>query len=330
MNLTDIPALRRYWYPLCQDSDLDKGPLAQRLLGVDLVLWKDADGKPNAVRDRCPHRTAKLSRGFVENGAIVCGYHGWAFEGSGKCVKIPQRADPAATGKMRVDAFHAKTYGGHVWVALENPVEDIPVFAEDGDPSWRRIPEFVENWACSALRVMENEFDNAHIEYVHQATFGNTRDPIPAENEIEEFAGGFVARAVVRAANRKIGADYTGATGDLTTRTTVHRYWFPFLRKLELTFPNGLCHRIVTATVPVDDAHTRLVQWVYRNDSDADVPAEKAIAFDRAVTLEDKDILEATDPYVPLRDYMTAERHMPSDKPGLIMRRMLVAAADAG
>ncbi|MFM7345359.1 MAG: Rieske 2Fe-2S domain-containing protein [Tagaea sp.] len=330
MKPSEIPALRGFWYPLIRDFELDAGPVAQRLLGVDLVLWKDETGAPAAALDRCPHRTAKLSKGFVENGALVCGYHGWAFGRDGKCLRIPQRADPTATGRMGVRAFHAKMYAGHVWVALDAPRAAIPVFAEDSDPAWRRIPEFAENWACGALRLMENEFDNAHIEFVHLKTFGATRDPAPAENDIEEFADGFVARSVVRAVTRDIGSSYTGLAAGATTRTTVHRWWVPFLRKLDLEFPNGLRHRIVTATVPVDDAHTLLVQWVYRNDTEADVPAEKAIAFDRAVTLEDKAILEATDPFVPLRDFATEERHMPSDKPGLIMRRMLLALAESG
>ena len=330
MRPSQFPALRQFWYPLIRDVELDAGPVAQRLLGTDLVLWKDETGEPAAALDRCPHRTAKLSKGFVDNGVLTCGYHGWSFGRDGKCLRIPQRADPSATGKMGVRAFHAKAYAGHVWVALETPRADIPVFAEDADPAWRRIPEFAENWKCGALRLMENEFDNSHIEFVHQATFGKTHDPTPAENEIEEFADGFVARAVVRAANRAIGAGYTGLASELTTRTTVHRWWVPFLRKLDLEFPNGLRHRIVTATVPVDDTTTRLVQWVYRNDTEENVPAEKAIAFDRAVTLEDKALLETVDPDVPLRDFMTAERHMPSDKPGLIMRRMLLALAEAG
>jgi phenylpropionate dioxygenase-like ring-hydroxylating dioxygenase large terminal subunit len=329
MKPSEFPALREFWYPLMRETELDSGPVAQRLLGVDLVLWRDATGAPAAALDRCPHRTAKLSKGFVENGTLVCGYHGWAFGGDGKCLRVPQRADPSATGKLGVRAFRAKAYAGHVWVALEPPRAEIPVFAEDGDPAWRRIPEFAENWACGALRLMENEFDNAHIEFVHQATFGNTRDPAPAENAIEEFADGFVARSVVRAANRAIGADYTGLSTGATTRTTTHRWWLPFLRKLDLEFPNGLRHRIVTATVPVDDTTTRLVQWVYRNDTEADVPAEKAIAFDRAVTLEDKALLETVDPFVPLRDFATAERHMPSDRPGLIMRRMLLELAQS-
>ena len=90
---------------------------------------------------------------------------------------------------------------------------------------------------------MENEFDNAHIEFVHPATFGKTHDPTPAENEIEEFADGFVARAVVRAANRAIGADYTGLATELTTRTTVHRWWVPFLRKPEIEAWRGTAER---------------------------------------------------------------------------------------
>jgi len=328
MKLADIPALRRFWYPLVRVADLDAGPVAQRLLGVDLVLWKDETGAPAAAVDRCCHRTAKLSNGFVAEGRIVCGYHGWRFSASGACVLIPQRKDPAATGGIAIRAFAAVERYGHVWVALDRPQAPIPDFAEDGDPAWRRIPEFAENWACGALRLMENEFDNAHIEFVHQKTFGATRNAIPAENAIEEFADGFVARTTVRAANRAIGAAYSGVADATTTRTTVHRYWLPFLRKLDLAYPNGVAHRIVTATVPVDDGTTRLVQWAYRNDREADVPAEKAVAFDRAVTLEDKAILEGTDPIVPLRDFMQAERHMPSDRPGLIMRRMLLALAD--
>jgi phenylpropionate dioxygenase-like ring-hydroxylating dioxygenase large terminal subunit len=328
MNLSEIPALRRFWYPLVRVEDLAAGPVAQRLLGVDLVLWQDATGAPAAAIDRCCHRTAKLSNGFVDGGAIVCGYHGWRFDRSGKCVCIPQRKDAAATGGIKIAAFDAQARYGHVWVALERPQAPIPDFAEDGDPAWRRIPEFAETWACGALRLMENEFDNAHIEFVHQKTFGATHDATPAANDIAEFADGFVTRTVVRAANRAIGAAYSGVGDAVTTRTTVHRYWMPFLRKLDLAYPNGVAHRIVTATVPVDDGHTRLVQWAYRNDTEDDVPAEKAVAFDRAVTLEDKAILEGTDPFVPLRDYMTAERHMPSDRPGLIMRRMLLALAD--
>jgi len=328
MNPSQIPALRRYWYPLSPLTDLAAGPRAFRLLGVDLVLWLDAAGGPAAAADRCCHRTMKLSKGFVDGDDIVCGYHGWTFDRAGRCVRIPQRADPTATGKFGIPAYRACARYGHVWVALEEPVADIPDFAEDADPAWRRIPEFAEDWACGALRLMENEFDNAHIEFVHKKTFGALEDPVPAKNDIDEFADGFVTHTVIKAANRGIGAAYNGvAPGTITTRTTVHRFWLPFLRKLDLEYPNGTRHRIVTSATPVDDTHTRLVQWAYRDDTEADVPAATATAFDRAVTLEDKAVLETTDPFVPFAT--GAEVHMPSDRPGILMRRLLAGLAAA-
>ena len=76
MLTTQQKVLRRFWYALMPMSFLDDGPKPFRLMGEDIVLWKQADGTPAAVADRCCHRTAKLSRGFVENGNLVCGYHG--------------------------------------------------------------------------------------------------------------------------------------------------------------------------------------------------------------------------------------------------------------
>jgi hypothetical protein len=73
----------------------------------------------------------------------------------------------------------------------------------------------------------------------------------------------------------------------------------------------------------VDDRRSLICQWVYRSDTEADAPAEKVIAFDRAVTLEDRAILETTTWDVPLA--MGAELHMPADRPGIEMRRRIAA-----
>jgi hypothetical protein len=81
--------------------------------------------------------------------------------------------------------------------------------------------------------------------------------------------------------------------------------------------------RLFTGATPIDDRHSMICQWVYRSDGEADAPAEKVIAFDRAVTLEDKAILEGTTWDVPLD--IGAELHMPADKPGIEMRRRLSA-----
>jgi phenylpropionate dioxygenase-like ring-hydroxylating dioxygenase large terminal subunit len=73
MLVTQQPVLRRFWYGLMPVADLAAGPKAFTLLGENIVLWLDAGGKPAAVQDRCCHRTAPLSMGFVDKGAIACG-----------------------------------------------------------------------------------------------------------------------------------------------------------------------------------------------------------------------------------------------------------------
>lgn len=80
---------------------------------------------------------------------------------------------------------------------------------------------------------------------------------------------------------------------------------------------------ILTGATPIDDRTSQIVQFVYRNDTEADTPAASVVAFDRQVTAEDRAVLESTDPDVPLDRASGEEFHMPSDKPGLLMRQRL-------
>jgi hypothetical protein len=91
--------------------------------------------------------------------------------------------------------------------------------------------------------------------------------------------------------------------------------------------PNGLIHLIFTAATPVSDRISQLVQFCLRNDTEADAKAADIIAFDRQVTQEDQVVLETTDFDTPLAIH--AEQHMPSDQPGIIMRRKLAALLKA-
>jgi hypothetical protein len=111
---------------------------------------------------------------------------------------------------------------------------------------------------------------------------------------------------------------------DETVRSMRGRWYMPFLRKLRIRYPNGLSHSIVTAATPIDDRTSQIIQFVYRNDTEADAKAEDVIAFDRMVTNEDRDILESTEFDVPL-EQAGREYNMPSDRPGVLMRRMLAA-----
>ncbi|MBD2092437.1 hypothetical protein H6F67_21545 [Microcoleus sp. FACHB-1515] len=100
--------------------------------------------------------------------------------------------------------------------------------------------------------------------------------------------------------------------------------WYaPFCCTLKIIYPNGLMHLIFTAATPVSDRTSQIIQFCIRNDTEADASTESIIAFDRQVVNEDKVVLASTDCDTPLD--ITAEQHMPSDQPGIIMHRQLAA-----
>ena len=324
MLQTQTPLLRRFWYPVMPVEKLADGPQPFRLLGQDLVIWQDGEGRLSALDDRCCHRTAKLSKGFYANGVLACGYHGWEFDTAGTVVRVPQRpVDKQGRTKMTVPSYRTENRYGYAWVALEEPLFAFPDFEEEGE-GFRRIQEFHDVWNCASLRVMENSFDNAHFAFVHRATFGDQGHPEPAKLEIDEFEDGFLFRSEVPVKNPALQKELLKMDSDDTVRSMRARWYLPFLRKLRITYPNGIVHSIVTAATPIDDGSCQICQWVYRSDTEEEAPAAKIIEFDRQVTEEDRGILEATEFDVPL-DQTGREMNMPSDKPGVMMRRQLLA-----
>ncbi len=325
MLATQQPVLRRFWYPVMPVAALAEGPKPFRLLGEDLVLWLAGDGAPAALRDRCCHRTAKLSRGMCERGRLVCGYHGWEYDAGGTVVRVPQGGGGEdRPTRMGVESFRAVSRYGYVWVALAEPLYPLPEFEEAAAPGFRQIDQFYEVWQCAGLRLMENSFDNAHFSFVHRASFGDNGHPEPAKLDIEPYDDGFLMISAVPVINPDIQRKLLGIDSDRTVRHMRARWYLPFVRKLQITYPNGLVHSIVTAATPIDDGSSQVVQFCFRNDTEAQASAADIIKFDRQVTSEDRGILEATEFDVPL-DQTGFEYNMASDRPGIVMRRMLRA-----
>lgn len=326
MLVTQQPVLRRFWYATIRMDALEQGPQPFTLLGENIVLWKQADGSPAALQDRCCHRTARLSKGFVENGHIVCGYHGWQFDCSGTCVKIPQAPEGAAPSQARVKSYHCQEKYGYVWVALEDPLRDIPDFPEDGAEGYRRIFQFYQTWKTSPLRFMENSFDNSHFSFVHKANFGIYEQPKPAPYSFRETDYGFEAETTVPIRNPEASHRITGTTDPVTERSLTNRYFLPFCRRFGCRYPaSGVDHIIYNCATPIDDENIVLVQWLYRNDSEEACSTEELIAWDKAITIEDREILEACDPDACVDTRRKVEFHMASDKPGLIIRQQLMS-----
>jgi phenylpropionate dioxygenase-like ring-hydroxylating dioxygenase large terminal subunit len=324
MLVTQQKVLRRFWYALMPLEHLKDGPRPFKLLGENLVCFLGADGRPAALEDRCCHRTAKLSKGWVENGNIVCGYHGWTYNATGRLVRIPQYTTEQLPSGAKVKSYHCQARYGYVWVSLDDPLLPIPEIPEDGKPGFRRIQQFYEVWKCSGLRLMENSFDNSHFSFVHKATFGQLDQPKPSKYELWPTDFGFDSESIVPINNPPSSWKVTGSTTPTTERHLRNVWYMPFVRKFDSTYPSGRRHIIINSATPIDDESIQLCQWLYRNDTEEECPAADLIAWDREIVREDREILEATDPDACIDTRRRVEFHMESDRPGLLMRKKLM------
>jgi phenylpropionate dioxygenase-like ring-hydroxylating dioxygenase large terminal subunit len=321
MRATAEPRLRQYWYPVAFSSGVTDAPLGRRVLGTEIVVWRDADGRVACAGDRCPHRDAPLSRGWVTDGRVVCPYHGWQYGADGKCELIPQNAPGQRPSPRAVLPTYGATEAlGLVWVCLEPESEPgaalagIPEIAEFNVAGWRVVEEFDAVWPCSAAHLLDNNLDPAHIAFVHRATFGNPETPRVEKVEITRTGAGIrlVSRVPVYARPGETGA---------TERRTTTDVCAPFTGVFHIRYPDGLSHIMVKAIAPIDDQSCRLLQFVVRNDTEADRPGADIVAFDSAVRDEDLYILETMPPDYHLD--LTRNVHIDTDRGTIAYRRLL-------
>jgi len=122
--------LRRYWHPIMIESELEDLPIALRLLGEDLVIFRDRSGEIGLLHQACAHRGASLEYGIVQEHGIMCCYHGWHFGCDGTV--IAAGAEPAANlGRYSFcqGAYPVRAYQGMIF-AYMGPPEQMPVFPE--------------------------------------------------------------------------------------------------------------------------------------------------------------------------------------------------------
>ncbi len=217
MLVTQQSVLRRFWYAVMPLSKLADGAQPFTLLGEHIVLWLRSDGKPAALRDRCCHRTARLSKGTVQGDHIVCGWHGWTYNSAGIFVRVPQAPEIQIPAGACVPAHHCQGKFGYAWVAPDDPL--LPLLdAEEETRGYRRVHQFDETWHTGALRMMENSFDTAHFAFVHAGTFGQGDQPKPEKFALNETEYGFEAEVVVTINNPPQSHRITGSQQPTTQR----------------------------------------------------------------------------------------------------------------
>src|SRR5436309_13354664 len=133
--------LRRYWLPIAAAQELtDENPTRfVRILGEDLVLFKDKSGNAGLIQDHCVHRGASLLYGRVEERGIACAYHGWLYDTKGNCLETPaEPADSKFHLTVKAKAYPVKEYVGILWIYMgPQPAPIIPpydYFTRNGRP----------------------------------------------------------------------------------------------------------------------------------------------------------------------------------------------------
>ncbi|RZS82680.1 phenylpropionate dioxygenase-like ring-hydroxylating dioxygenase large terminal subunit [Motilibacter rhizosphaerae] len=317
--LSEHPVFRRFWYAVCFTDDVADGPVERTVLGQELVLWRPEPGSAvSAAWNRCAHRDAPLSMGWVKDCHLVCPYHGWEWDAEGRTQRIPQFPTAPHPTKSGLTMVRAQERYGMVWVCLADdaeggPVADIPPVPQYAAPGWRVVPERQWDFACTAMHLVENNVDPGHVAFVHRATFGNPDNAELTEADVERTAYGFLTRNEVPVESRpgEVGA---------TVRSTVAQVHLPFFMHLHITYPDGLQHVMLKAITPVDDEHCVILQTVLRTDSEAERPAADILAFDDVVEQEDATLLDRLPAGFPLAPRLNA--HAKADRASLLLRRL--------
>jgi 5,5'-dehydrodivanillate O-demethylase len=248
--------LRRYWHPVAAVQELEeRSTKAVRLLGEDLVLYKDLGGRYGLLHRQCPHRRADLSHGFVEERGLRCNYHGWLFGEDGSCLAQPFEDVANPNGryrdKIRQCAYRVAPKAGMLWAYLgPDPAPLVP----DWEPfTWSNgFAQIVfAEVPCNWLQCQENSIDPVHFEWMHanwkirlESGAGGKYSPTHVRLAFDEFEQGLVYRRI---------REDTNEQDPLWTEGRV------------CLLPNAFfLGSHIEWRVPVDDENTLSVTWAFR------------------------------------------------------------------
>jgi phenylpropionate dioxygenase-like ring-hydroxylating dioxygenase large terminal subunit len=187
LNATSL----RFWHPVARSSSVRTAPIAVKLCGTELVLFRDRRGQPAALEDRCPHRKMRLSRGCVSGDRIVCPYHSWSFgaDGYGKSPGNP-------SFEPRVQAFEVAERNGYCWVRLG--YGERPALPAVDAPGYELVHAFDVKVKAPFRLLMDNMAELEHTASVHEKFgFGlgelskvNTETRVSSDKELEIYYDG--------------------------------------------------------------------------------------------------------------------------------------------
>jgi len=318
--------IRNQWYAILDSKEVRAGkPVGVSRMGEKLVLWRDGHGKVCCMADRCPHRGAALSIGTIQGDHITCPFHGFEFDSSGACQRIPANGlNTPAPKAMRGKAYPVEERYGLIWLFWGEEVEDLPPihFFEALDDSFT-YSTIQDHWPVHYSRAIENQLDVVHLPFVHKTTIGRGNRTVVDgpwigwECELDETCN----LLNVWMHNRKEDGTRSRREKEME-RPQKHP-------QLQFSYPNVWHNwisddvRVFAAFVPIDAENTQMIVRFYQRMVRFPIitPLFNAIAapFNRIILDQDKRVVITQ---VPKRsDLRIGERLIPGDLPIITYRK---------
>ena len=322
----DSVELRRCWHPIARSTEVSELPRRFWLLGEPLVGYRAA-GEAVILSDRCPHRRAPLSKGAVMDGTIQCAYHGWRFDATGSCVEIPSLPPGPLARGARVVAPQVVERDGLVFVALDEPIIDVPEFAQYESATQRVVHLEPYSGRYSAALLIDNQLDLTHFAFVHKSTFGTPEAKRTPRYEIERDSWGFRIDAEIPISASNDPAALEGRHPLLQHRLMRYRYVAPFFVEITLSYPvMGGSTVVMFFAQPEQAAQPRLVvtlSFMHPDGFTLEDLAER-VAFERRVIGEDLELQSSFD-VMDLPLDASAECHVRAERASVEYRRILTS-----
>jgi phenylpropionate dioxygenase-like ring-hydroxylating dioxygenase large terminal subunit len=292
--------------------EAQNGIAPARILGEDIVIWKAGD-RVLAWKDLCIHRGTRLSLGKIEGGELLeCPYHGWTYDATGACIRIPAHPDQVPPAKAHAITYQARVAYDMVWVCLGEPEHDIAPFGEWNDDGYRRVLCGPYEFHASGPRMVENFLDVAHFPFVHEHILGTRERPEIPDYEVSTDETGVTASDIrVFQPN----PDGTGVPKWVTYTYQVHRPLVAYFRKeAEQRFA------ILLMVTPIEEVQSLMWMWMVMTHGEG--TDETLRAFQDEIALQDLPIVESQRPELLPLD-LQAELHLRSDKTAIAYRKWL-------
>lgn len=273
--------MRQHWIPACMAEEVpepDGAPVAVRLFGEDLVVWRNTEGKVGLMDRYCPHRRASLVFGRNEEGGLRCLYHGWKVDVDGNVVEMPSEPPQSCMAqRMKHKSYPTHEHGGFVW-AYMGPPDTIPAFtpppyAMKGDGKISIAKIIVDcNWA----QILEGAIDSAHSSSLHssditpskgdrtQATTSLMLRPTTDKSpriHVERTDYGMKYAAIRRPIQNAAVQDYV--------RVTL------FVAPFTVIIPPNAVYGLANVNVPIDDTHTAFYFIAWNDDPTSGMDSEQ-------------------------------------------------------